>query len=64
MLSWVEFVDKVIHAVPDKVDVFFEPRDLWLGLYWTREEERQTLKVYICLIPMFPIYVEWNDDWE
>ena len=27
----------------------FEPRDLWIGVYWTREDEK--LLLYICLLP-------------
>jgi hypothetical protein len=31
----------------------FEPRDLWIGLYWTRDE--RGLSFYVCLLPMLPI---------
>ena len=27
----------------------FEPRDLWIGLYWTRDDEQ--LVFYVCLLP-------------
>lgn len=42
----------------------FEPRDLWVGLYWKRDRNfvgAETLTVYVCLVPMFPIVLYW--DW-
>lgn len=40
----------------------FEPRDLWVGIYWDRcgrittlETDKQRYNIYICLIPCFPI---------
>jgi hypothetical protein len=37
---------------------FFEPRDIWVGAYWTRADDR-SLKVYICLLPMLPILIQF-----
>ncbi len=39
-----------------RVAVRFEPRDLWVGAY----VDTHKLRVYICLLPMFPIIVEWG----
>ena len=47
------------------VTLMFEPRDVWVGLYWTTEEAHRQhgvsyprlLLLYICLIPMFPIRI-------
>lgn len=36
------------------VDFLFEPRDLWIGVYWTVRDERLLL-VYICLVPTLVI---------
>ena len=58
-----------------KVKIKFEPRDIWIGCYWNKENSKMeklpgynmpifsvcnTLKVYICVIPMFPIILEFN----
>lgn len=52
----------------------FEPRDLWVGVYWDkrwiyRPFERDqpavwVLSIYICLLPVFPLKIvfEWPDD--
>lgn len=38
----------------------FEPRDLWVGVYWKKPLRR--LHLYICLIPTLVIHVEiWKD---
>ena len=38
----------------------FEPRDCWVGFYWTRELEDWI--VYICLIPCLPLRIhrKWS----
>lgn len=38
------------------VRVLFEPRDLWLGVYWDRRPG--ALVVYVCVLPMLPIRIE------
>lgn len=42
----------------------FEPRDLWVGVYWDREQvpgpHYDITHVYICLIPCFPIHLTWR----
>lgn len=37
--------------------LIFEPRDLWVGVYWDRT--RYELAVYICLIPTLPLRLRW-----
>jgi hypothetical protein len=34
------------------IALLFEPRDLWVGVYW---ETRHGLEVYVCIVPCFPI---------
>lgn len=40
--------------------LFFEPRDIWIGVYWKRYPK--ALDIYICLLPCLPInvYLQWN----
>jgi hypothetical protein len=45
----------------------FEPRDLWVGVYWnvTGAQElpnplKRRIDVYICLVPMLPIHIRWQ----
>lgn len=39
-----------------RVRVQFEPRDLWIGVYW--DKRVLLLNVYVCLLPMLPIRVQ------
>lgn len=52
-----------------KVRLKFEPRDLWVGVFWDNSNQNwypdtnrltQEWNIYICLIPMFPVKVMWN----
>lgn len=45
-----------------KVRIKFEPRDLWVGIFWERigrtttlETDREQIRVYLCLLPCLPI---------
>lgn len=38
----------------------FEPRDLWIGVYWTRAigvDGRSELHLYVCLLPTLLVHV-------
>ena len=45
-----------------EIKLLFEPRDLWVGLYWNKEEapggKPWVLTLYFCLIPMLPLRVK------
>jgi hypothetical protein len=38
------------------IRMLWEPRDLWVGVYWTRPRP-YALQVYVCLLPCVPILV-------
>jgi len=46
-----------------KVKIAFEPRDIWIGIYWNYIEpdfaviDLDNLYIYICIIPMLPICI-------
>lgn len=53
--------------------VLLEPRDLWIGVYWTRHQPLgddgcilgEWLKIYVCVLPMFPLVLSrWRPDRE
>jgi hypothetical protein len=42
------------------VRAFFEPRDVWIGVYWTWAEagpDGRDFRVYVCILPCLPILV-------
>lgn len=36
------------------ISIKFEPRDLWIGVFWTFDD---CLKIYICIVPTLPIRI-------
>jgi hypothetical protein len=44
------------------VALLWEPRDMWVGLYWTHpvwEGPDRTATIYVCIVPMLPIRIGW-----
>lgn len=42
-----------------RVSIKFEPRDIWIGVYWNKPYKNiNILWIYICIVPMFPIKLE------
>lgn len=41
------------------VRLLWEPRDIWVGVYWTREQVGEWF-AYICLLPCLPIRVHYQ----
>lgn len=46
------------------VAVKFEPRDLWIGVYWDLAESLMgnviALDVYVCVVPCVPVVLTWG----
>lgn len=47
-----------------RIAIEFEPRDLWIGVYWKRRrvlvagcKTADDLHVWVCLVPCFPIHI-------
>lgn len=42
------------------VALLFEPRDVWVGVYWDPYDEYgyRWVSLYVCLIPVFPIRID------
>lgn len=42
-----------------KVNIQWEPRDLWVGLFWrvNRHDGYNIWHFYLCILPMIPIHV-------
>ncbi len=43
------------------VQFYFEPRDIWVGLYW--KSFRGDIDFYLCLVPMLPLHIKLEDFW-
>ena len=41
-----------------KIKIKFEKRDCWMGVFWNQTWAEN--KLYVCLIPCFPIIFTWN----
>lgn len=45
-----------------RVALEFKAADLWVGAYWARSGG--ATHVWVCLVPMLPVHVEWRSEWE
>lgn len=43
-----------------KIELKFEPRDIWIGVYWTITStvSGDVLHIYICIVPLLPIHIQ------
>jgi len=57
---------RLVDADRLKVQIQFEPRDMWIGLFWrvTRDvpAPASIVHLYVCLIPCFPLHLTWLRD--
>lgn len=46
-----------------KVQIQFEPKGLWIGLFWriTRDVSPPTsiVHLFVCVVPCFPLHITW-----
>lgn len=50
-----------------KFEWLFEPRDLWIGVYWTvkpwgdvKGNVDRYVEIYVCFVPCLPIKISWE----
>ena len=46
--------------------IIWEPRDLWIGVYWDTSrlgDALSAVRIYICVIPCLPIRLHWKRSW-
>lgn len=44
-----------------QVWLHFEPRDIWIGVYWNQDDDFN--EVYVCILPMLPVRFLWARHW-
>ena len=47
--------------------LMFVPRDFWVGLFWERVTLTagiETIRLYICIVPMFPLRITYDRRWS
>lgn len=44
-----------------EIQIYFEPRDIWVGVY--RAGRGEDLEFYLCLVPTFPLHVKLEGFW-
>ena len=52
---------RIIDKPTLKAQFQFEPRDLWIGLFWRINREMPppfyTLHLYVCILPLVPLHI-------
>ena len=41
-----------------KIQFQFEPRDVWVGVFW--RSTPLCMHLYVCLLPLVPLHVTWT----
>jgi hypothetical protein len=45
---------KTVLAERGRLSLLWEPRDMWLGVFWGKGS------VYVVLVPCFPVRIRWR----
>jgi len=52
----------VLKNLVPEIKLKFEPRDIWIGVYWEYDNSvilTNRLTVYVCILPFLPIRLRW-----
>jgi hypothetical protein len=58
-ISYTNWLMLTIRGLSMTIRILFEPRDLWVGVYWRTfmEAGNKMLQLYVCILPVFPIQI-------
>jgi hypothetical protein len=46
---------RVFNGTRTKVQIQWEPRDMWIGVFWRKTE--LCFHLYVCILPLLPIHI-------
>lgn len=55
---WQPRERKTLQVGPVALSISFEPRDIWIGVFWDRRSG--VTQVFVCLVPCLPVRVAWG----
>ena len=54
---WQPRARRTAHIGRVAVSLSFEPRDIWIGVFWDRRDG--LTQVFVCLLPCVPVRIAW-----
>lgn len=51
---------RIVDRPKCKAQFQFEPRDLWVGVFWRHSE--LALHIYVCFVPLIPLHITLTTD--